>query len=279
MRRVWLRLACDDVRSDMALHAALRYAPHMTDPFVTPEAPSMRHDATVIHTAWRETVRTGRYAWTGAHPTHAKRIWFTLHGYGQLAERFLRHFSGCVPDDTCVVAIEGLNRFYRDMPRSDGSHVEHVGANWMTREGREHDIRDTLTWLDTVHRDVVGVWPLGGRDVAIGVLGFSQGVAMASRWVAHNRSVFHAFVAWAGGLAADVDDAALASTLEPLQVTLVAGDGDVFVTDERRLAELARLQRAQPATREVRFRGGHVLDAGALRTVLEGLPHATRPHR
>lgn len=250
----------------------------MTSPFTPPPAPEP-HDPARIHTAWRETVRTGRYAWMGANPARARRIWFTLHGYGQLAERFLRHFSGVVPDDTCVVAIEGLNRFYREMPKSDGSHLQHVGATWMTREGREHDIADTLAWLDTVHRDVVGVWPIGGRDVTVGVLGFSQGVAMASRWVAHNRSIFHAFVAWAGALAADVDDAALATVLAPLQVTLVAGDDDVFVTNERRLAERARLERAQPATREVRFHGGHVLDAEALRSVLEALPHATRPSR
>lgn len=251
----------------------------MTDSPFAPRLPEPPHDPAHIHTAWRETVRTGRYAWMGATPVRARRIWFVLHGYGQLAERFLRHFRDTVPADTCVVAIEGLNRFYREMPKSDGSHLQHVGAAWMTREGREHDITDTIAWLDTVHRDVVGAWPLGGRDVTIGVLAFSQGVAMASRWVAHNRSVFHGFVAWAGALAADVDDATLAAVFAPLQVTMVAGDDDVFVTDERRQAELTRLRRAQPATREVRFHGGHVLDADALRSVLESLPHAERSSR
>ncbi|MFY7923741.1 MAG: esterase, partial [Gemmatimonas sp.] len=62
-----------------------------------------------IHT--RPTVRTARYSVLGTEPAEAQRVWFVLHGYGQLAPRFLRHFAGAVPPDTCVVAPEGLSRF------------------------------------------------------------------------------------------------------------------------------------------------------------------------
>ncbi|MCA0376806.1 MAG: hypothetical protein LCH84_14230 [Gemmatimonadetes bacterium] len=230
------------------------------------------HDPREVHTAWRETSRTGRYAWVGANPVMAKRLWFVLHGYGQLAERFLRPFIDVVPEDTTVVAIEGLNRFYRGMPQADGSHLQHVGANWMTRDGREHDIRDSLDWLDTVHRAVAGGEPLLGRRQRIGVLAFSQGVAMASRWLARDLVTVDAFVAWAGTVAADIDDATLARALGRRAVTFVCGDADPFFPPEAHTAALTRLQGAQPATEVVRFAGAHLLDADTLGRVLAGLP-------
>ncbi len=38
----------------------------------------------------REPIRTGRYAVIGAGPADARRVWFALHGYGQLATSFVR---------------------------------------------------------------------------------------------------------------------------------------------------------------------------------------------
>lgn len=235
------------------------------------------HDPREVHTAWRETTRTGRYAWVGANPAMARRLWFVLHGYGQLAERFLRPFIDVVPEDTTVVAIEGLNRFYRAMPQADGSHLQHVGANWMTRDGREHDIRDALEWLDTAYRAVAGVETFIWRRHTVGVLGFSQGVAMASRWVARNRVMVDTFAVWAGTLAADVEDDALSFVLRDKPVTLVSGDADPLFPDAARDATLARLRAVSTAVHEERFAGAHTLEPDTLRRVLDALPHAPRP--
>lgn len=220
-----------------------------------------------IRTHSQATVRTGRYALIGADPREARRVWFVLHGYGQLASRFLRPFDGLVPADTCVVAPEGLNRFYREMPKADGSHLQKVGATWMTREAREDDIADTLRWLDTVHDAVIG-----SRAVeAVGVLGFSQGVATATRWIAQGVVRPSAFVVWAGGLATDVPQQALRERLRQVDVTFIAGDHDPFLTDEARPQAVAALRSIQSQAREVTFHGEHVLDPMTLGPLLAGL--------
>lgn len=216
----------------------------------------------------RTTRRTARYVLLGAPPATAGAIWFALHGYGQLAPRFARHFTGGLPADCCVVVPEGLSRFYVETPQGDGRHLQRVGATWMTREAREDDIADTLHWLDLVHADVM-------REVSpavrVGVLAFSQGVATASRWIASGAVRPHALVAWAGRTAHDVDESLLAARLAHAEVTLVCGDQDPFMNEAEVDAQLAVLCQWQPQSTRLRFAGTHQLDGPTLRQLLATL--------
>ncbi len=217
----------------------------------------------------REVQRTARYAMIGVAPDEAHTIWFVLHGYGQLAARFLRHFVHALPANTCIVAPEGLSRFYLDAPGTDGAHLQRVGATWLTREARELEIRDTMRWLDALYEDVVGASRRArGVMPTVGVLGFSQGVATAMRWMALSAVAPSQVVVWAGGLAHDVDDLALAAKLANATVTLVAGTTDQFVSDETRVTMLANVRLLQPNATLLQFEGGHRLDTETLRTVL-----------
>lgn len=225
------------------------------------------HDTT-IRLVSRETLRTGRYALVGAELSVARRVWFALHGYGQLAPRFLRRFEGVVPPDTCVVAPEGLSRFYADMPRADGSHMQRVGATWMTREAREDDIADTLRWLDGVLADVRAAAP---QLESVGVLAFSQGVATAMRWIAHGTVQPKAFVVWAGGPAHDVDSARMRAVLTDARVTLVIGDADQFIAADHVPAALEAARALQPNAQLITFAGDHRLDSDVLAALLPTL--------
>ena len=66
--------------------------------------------------------------------TNAKKVLYVLHGYGQLAEFFVRKFRE-LGDEYLIVAPEGMHRFY--LQGSSGR----VGASWMTKEDREQDIK------------------------------------------------------------------------------------------------------------------------------------------
>jgi predicted esterase len=220
----------------------------------------------------RQTVRTGRYVVMGAPPERARRIWFVLHGYGMLATRFARTFEGCIPDDTCVIAPEGLSRFYLEMPRPDGGHLQRVGATWLTRESRETEIRDTHHWLDGVHDDVLAACVgATGRAPITGVLGFSQGVATAMRWIASGHVAPAQFVAWAGGLAADVDAVAYTAKMRTAETVLVVGHADPFATPAAAAAIAASLAALAVPHRTQTFEGAHHLDAPTLRVLLSEL--------
>ncbi len=180
------------------------------------------------------------------------------HGYGQLAARFLKRFEPIAEGRRLVVAPEALSRFYV----GDGEHREQpVGATWMTREDRLHEIADYVKYLDAVHAEVVGG---AAADVRVRALGFSQGAATASRWAALGTVRLDDLVLWGGELPPDLDLAGAAERLRRLRITIVAGKNDQYITPkvlagiERRLTEGAIPFRTQT------FPGGHEIDDAVL---------------
>ncbi len=102
-----------------------------------------------------EVPKTARYWVLGEDIVSPDELWFVLHGYRQLAARFLRRFEGIADGTRRIVAPEALSRFY--VSREPGRHgpVSVVGGTWMTREDRENEIRDYVRYLDML-RDEVG---------------------------------------------------------------------------------------------------------------------------
>lgn len=216
------------------------------------------------------TTRTARYFTTGAGAEHAREVWFALHGYAQLAPRFLRHFKGIIPADTLVVAPEGLSRFYLEMPRPDRGHMQRIGATWMTREDREADMADTRAWLDRVYRTVIdGVTTAALPAPHVTVLAFSQGVAIAMRWIAGGVVKPTRVIMWAGSLATDVDADAFRAGLNGAEVVLVTGTRDEFFTGKARDTVRGQWEALGVPVREVSYDGVHELDAEVLAELLQ----------
>src|SRR5512141_1921982 len=93
--------------------------------------------------------RTARY-WTDGDTGSARDVWFILHGYGQLAADLLAAAAPLAGDGRLVVAPEALSRFYATAA-TGGSHAQAgVGASWMTREDRDHEIEDYIGYLDAL---------------------------------------------------------------------------------------------------------------------------------
>lgn len=204
-----------------------------------------------------ETARTGRYHTLG-DADRAREQWFLLHGYGQPAADLLASCAELAAPQRLLVAPEALSRFY--LRGGTGP----VGASWMTREDREHEIADTLGWLDRV---------AGALDAphvrARCALGFSQGAAAACRWAALGRTRIDRLVLWGGGVPPDVDLARCRARLRGLRLQLVRGAED-RVHDDERLAEDSRRLAEHGIEHDVRaFDGGHAVDGRALRRLAD----------
>jgi predicted esterase len=206
--------------------------------------------------------RTARYVTLGDPTGTPREVWFVCHGYGQLAERFLRHFTSLDDGHRLIVAPEALSRFYVDAP-ARGSHVHApVGASWMTREDRLSEIDDYIRYLDALYAHVMRA--LRGASPLVVVLGFSQGVATACRWLARGRSRADRLVLWGGLVPHDLDLDGDGAALRRLELLLVSGDGDEFVDAAARTAQAERLARHALSFREIRYAGGHRIDARVL---------------
>jgi predicted esterase len=215
--------------------------------------------------------RSARYYTIG--PTHGfpRELWIVCHGYGQLAGRFITQFAPLDDGTRLIVAPEALSRFYLDpIPERREHRNPRVGATWMTREDRESEIADQVTYLDLVAAEVRK--HLTGASPRLVVFGFSQGTATACRWLAASEFRADHLVLWAGGIPPELDLAAWAAQLRGASITLVAGDADAMVTPEAVAKEAERLSSAGVAFHAHRFAGDHVVDPGALVSLAEGLP-------
>lgn len=217
-----------------------------------------------------EVRRTARFftlgPWPGeeeAAPGDLREVWYVLHGYGQLARRFLRRFTGLDDGTRLIVAPEGLSRFYVEPTRGRHGPGSLVGATWMTREDREREIGDYLSYLDGLARRVEG--RLGGQRFPVTVLGFSQGVHTAARWAVLGESrVPDRLILWGAYLPPDLDMERAAARLRSVETTLVRGREDGSLEPELAEAETARLDEGglRPVLR--RYPGGHDIDRGLL---------------
>ena len=210
--------------------------------------------------------RTARYAAFGPAPAAAGEWWIALHGYGQLAAEFLAGCGALDDGRRLVVAPEALSRFYDTSATSPTSAhtAARVGATWMTREDREHEIADYVGYLD---RLLALLGEGVGHVPSVHILAFSQATATAVRWVTRGSVRPVRLVLWGGVVPPEADLAAPDSPLRRTRVQLVVGTRDVWATPERVGAERARLDAADFPYEAISFVGGHRLDDATLATI------------
>lgn len=209
--------------------------------------------------------RSARYYALGPADGSAGQLWIVLHGYGQLAARFLRRFEPLDDGSRLIVAPEALSRFYVDSAANGTHAAARVGATWMTRDDRLADINDYVSYLDALHARVRE--PYGERPVDLRVLGFSQGSATASRWVAAGGIRPSSLILWAGLLAHDLDIAAHRHRLGETRLTAVIGDHDPVVSASHVAAQVDHLRASGLEMHVITFAGGHTIDAGVLQAL------------
>jgi predicted esterase len=188
-----------------------------------------------------------------------KELWIVLHGYGQLAEFFLRKFSPFFSEDRLFIAPEGTNYTYLE------GFQGRVGANWMTRHEREIAIENNHRFLDQLLDSLLKKYPIMPQ---IKVLGFSQGAATLSRWVIHRREKISTLVLWAGGFALDMDLPAAKEKLESTRLIIAVGDQDELVTEESIQRQEEWIGRLGVPIERISFAGGHELNSEALAKII-----------
>ena len=208
----------------------------------------MSHQPSAMKEHRLSVPRSARY-FTIGRPE--REVWCVLHGYGQLAARFLGRFEPIDDGTRLIVAPEGLSRFYL----TEDPAERRVGATWMTREDRITEIEDYVRYLDAVYADVVR------SAISVTVLGFSQGGTTACRWTALGTSKIDRVIVWGGEVPSDVD------MRRAPRLSLVYGSRDEYFTPKVVAATEARLREQGVPYELVPFDGGHEIDAAVLRKV------------
>jgi predicted esterase len=209
--------------------------------------------------------RTARYYTLGQPGPGIAEVWFALHGYGQLAGRFVHELAPLDDGSRLIVAPEALSRFYLGEVSHRPASERRVGASWMTREDRLAEIDDQVRYLDAVYGEV-----LQGIDrsrARVCIFGYSQGAAAAARWLARGTARAERLILWGGEVPPDLDLAVGRERFTGLDLTLVAGTQDQFITTKILDRETQRLDAHAIPFHLITFEGGHEIDEAVLRRV------------
>ncbi len=211
-----------------------------------------------------KVAKTARYFQLGEVGSALKQVWFVCHGYGQLAGYFLKHFELLDNGERLIIAPEGLSRFYMN------GFYGRIGASWMTREDRLNDIKDYVIFLDAVYQQVFE--QVDRSSVKVSVLGFSQGTAAASRWVALGDVEADQLILWAGLLPPELIDENKLEIFKKIKLNLVAGENDEYASEEKILEQETHLKENSVPYKLIKFAGGHELDSGVLKEISASYP-------
>ena len=176
-----------------------------------------------------------------------KTVWIVFHGIGYLSRYFLKYFKALPAKENYIIAPQAPSKYYLN------DTYTHVGASWLTKENTISELKNVLNYLDQILEQESPI-----NNYQVNVLGFSQGVSVALRWVCHSRLKCDKLILYAGGIPNELTPEDTAFLMPDTEISLVFGKQDAFLTVERMVAEEKKIERLFGGqVKRVGFEGGH----------------------
>jgi predicted esterase len=205
--------------------------------------------------------RTARYYADGEPGAAITDLWIACHGYGQLALPFARALAPLSGPGRLVAVPEALSRFYLDDPAKRHGPDSPIGASWMTREDRRHEIDDYVAYLDRLAAELRA---RSAANVKVTALGFSQGAATVCRWASAGKTRVVRLIVWGGTLPQDLPDTRGDALFKGASVLLVGGRKDKLTPPDALERDRAMLEARGIRAEIVWHDGGHTLSSATL---------------
>ena len=164
------------------------------------------------------------YYTLGTLSDKTKTIWLVCHGFGQLAQHFVRRFDILDLENHFIIAPQGPDRYYY-------ANYQKVGASWTTRENLQMHLANQQAYLDEVFE--AETKNVDWDNVSLNALGFSQGVSVITRWLVHAQQPFDRLLLWAGGFPPELTKEKWAFMKSEASVEIFVGDEDEYLNEER----------------------------------------------
>ncbi len=155
-----------------------------------------------------------------------KNIWLVFHGLGYLSKYFINYFSHINPEENYIIAPQAPSKYYQ------GKNFKHVGASWLTKENTIEETKNVLAYIDEVYKTEIKA-----QSTNLIILGYSQGVSIASRWIASRKINCKHLVLHSGGLPTELTSDDFNFLKEDVKVTYLYGNRDKYITEARKTEE------------------------------------------
>ncbi|WP_417886590.1 alpha/beta hydrolase [Zunongwangia sp.] len=177
---------------------------------------------------------------------NTKNVWLVFHGLGYLSRYFIRHFIGLNSDENYIIAPQAQSKYYLK------DNYRHVGASWLTKEKTDTEIENVLQYLEKVYE----VENLKNAPNLI-VLGYSQGVSIATRFLARKKLECEQLILHSGKVPSELHPKDFAF-LKNTKTTYLYGTEDNYLKKGIIKVEEERMNTLFPYNFEIiSYNGGH----------------------
>jgi predicted esterase len=188
---------------------------------------------------------TNSYSTLNELTSSTKNVWFVCHGMGYLSKFFMKYFKGLDPVENYIIAPQAQSKYYIT-PK-----FKHVGASWLTRENTEKETENIMSYFDSIF-EVENI----SEEKNLIVLGYSQGVSVAMRYIAKRQIQCSQLILHSGGIPKELKKEAF--EFYSGKTKLIYGTNDEYLNDERMTLELEKAKNLFGNTLEIiPFEGVH----------------------
>ncbi|NJB69643.1 putative esterase [Saonia flava] len=190
---------------------------------------------------------TNSYSYLNGLSEKTKNVWLVFHGIGYLSRYFLKYFNELPSEENYIIAPQAPSKYYLN------NQYKHVGASWLTKESTVQEMENLHGYINAVFK-AEKIPP----HCNLIVFGFSQGVSIASRWVAKNKIECNQLILYAGGIPNELTSSDFDFLEEKTSVTVIMGDKDEYLTEERLRTEKQKIEILfKGKAKQITFDGGH----------------------
>jgi len=155
-----------------------------------------------------------------------KNVWMVFHGMGYLSKYFINYFSELNAEENFIIAPQAPSKYYQ------GNDFKHVGASWLTRENTQLETQNILKYIDAIY-----VKELAETTANLIVMGYSQGVSIATRWVASRKVQCDKLILHSGGIPNELQPNDFEFLKKDAEVIYLYGNKDQYITEARETEE------------------------------------------
>lgn len=193
------------------------------------------------------------YSTLNKRTEQTKNIWFVCHGMGYLSRYFINYFKGLAANENYIIAPQAQSKYYQT------SKFKHVGASWLTKENTVVETENVMRYFDAIFEA-----EQIHNDNNLIVLGYSQGVSVAMRYLAKRRLDCRHLVLHSGGIPKELKTEDFSHFNG--KVSLIYGTDDEYLNEERIDYEIKRANELFPNNelQIIPFKGKHIVNTNII---------------
>ncbi|PCJ94104.1 MAG: esterase [Flavobacteriaceae bacterium] len=190
---------------------------------------------------------TASYSCLNQFTEKTKNVWLVFHGIGYLSRYFLKYFNELAPEENYIISPQAPSKYYLN------NQYKHVGASWLTKENTLAETNNVLAYINEIYK--AEQIPSNCNLI---VLGFSQGVSIATRWIAKNKIECNQLILYAGGIPNELTASDFDFLEHKTSITIIIGSKDQYLTEERLKTEKHKIEILfKGKAKQITFEGGH----------------------